>query len=244
MNKIETKSLTDRTFWSQYWSTFQPAIVTDVLFSDLFDEFPGPNSTFIEIGGFPGTFSVYFKQFRSYDVTLLDNFLFPSIVRKLESVNSLPEGSISLIECDFLKFNTTIRYDIVFSAGFVEHFDDTNYVLQKHFELLKPGGTLFVSVPNFRGLNGLIQRVFDRAYYDAHNLDAMNTKTLHGICRSLDFARYEIFYYGKPCLWLEKSAKVSWPIRSMVQRLSEKISTIKGNNQFFSPFIVIRGQRN
>ena len=33
-------------------------------------------------------------------------------------------------------------FDIVYSLGFVEHFDELNIVVKKHTELLKPGGIL------------------------------------------------------------------------------------------------------
>lgn len=33
-------------------------------------------------------------------------------------------------------------FDIVYSLGFVEHFEDLNIVIKKHTELLKPAGIL------------------------------------------------------------------------------------------------------
>lgn len=48
------------------------------------------------------------------------------------------------------------KFDIVFSFGLIEHFDNPDKVLEKHIELLKPGGLLICIVPNVCGLQGKI----------------------------------------------------------------------------------------
>jgi SAM-dependent methyltransferase len=45
-------------------------------------------------------------------------------------------------------------FDIVFSVGLIEHFDEPNKVLEKHVELLKPDGLLICIIPNISGLQG------------------------------------------------------------------------------------------
>jgi 2-polyprenyl-3-methyl-5-hydroxy-6-metoxy-1,4-benzoquinol methylase len=44
----------------------------------------------------------------------------------------------------------------VISFGFIEHFDNPENVIQKHLDLLKPGGILIVGVPNFTGIHGIL----------------------------------------------------------------------------------------
>jgi 2-polyprenyl-3-methyl-5-hydroxy-6-metoxy-1,4-benzoquinol methylase len=46
------------------------------------------------------------------------------------------------------------KFDIVFSVGLIEHFDKPDSILEKHVELLKPGGILICIVPNFLGFQG------------------------------------------------------------------------------------------
>jgi len=45
-------------------------------------------------------------------------------------------------------------FDLVYSAGLVEHFDDTRAAVKEHFRLTKPGGRLVIIVPNFQGARG------------------------------------------------------------------------------------------
>ncbi len=47
-------------------------------------------------------------------------------------------------------------FDIVFSFGLIEHFDNPDIILKKHIDLLKPGGLLICIVPNVCGLQGKI----------------------------------------------------------------------------------------
>ena len=59
-------------------------------------------------------------------------------------------------------------FDVVFSIGLVEHFDDTAHVLTHLATLLKPGGQLVTLVPNMYGFTGGLQRLVDRQVYDLH----------------------------------------------------------------------------
>jgi len=46
------------------------------------------------------------------------------------------------------------KFDIVFSLGLIEHFDEPDKILKKHVDLLKPGGLLICIVPNVFGIQG------------------------------------------------------------------------------------------
>ena len=47
-------------------------------------------------------------------------------------------------------------FDVVYSSGLVEHFDDTRAALAEHLRVLRPGGQLVIIVPNFQGIQGCI----------------------------------------------------------------------------------------
>jgi SAM-dependent methyltransferase len=47
-------------------------------------------------------------------------------------------------------------FDLVYSSGLIEHFDDTMAVIREHLQLVKPGGRLVLIVPNFQGVQGKI----------------------------------------------------------------------------------------
>ncbi|HEX3867524.1 MAG TPA: class I SAM-dependent methyltransferase [Gemmatimonadaceae bacterium] len=59
-------------------------------------------------------------------------------------------------------------FDVVYSAGFVEHFPEPLELMRRVAELLKPGGVVVTTVPNLCGINGLMQRVLDVETYRRH----------------------------------------------------------------------------
>lgn len=65
-------------------------------------------------------------------------------------------------------------FDVVVSFGFVEHFDDPAAVVDRHLDLLRPGGWLVVTIPNLTGLNLALMRWLNPALIEAHNLDLMS----------------------------------------------------------------------
>jgi SAM-dependent methyltransferase len=52
------------------------------------------------------------------------------------------------------------RFDVVHSAGLIEHFEDPIPIIEAHLRLLRPGGVAIVTAPNFGGLYGLLARTF------------------------------------------------------------------------------------
>lgn len=62
----------------------------------------------------------------------------------------------------------TEQYDLVYSSGLVEHFDDTAAIIQRASRFLKPGGKIITIVPNMRGVNGWIQKHINRPIFDIH----------------------------------------------------------------------------
>lgn len=84
----------------------------------------------------------------------------------------------NVIEADFVASEVPDRYreafDVVLSGGFVEHFTDVRAIVQKHLQLLKPGGCLVVQIPNLRGVNYLLARLFCPDAIPIHNLDIMD----------------------------------------------------------------------
>jgi SAM-dependent methyltransferase len=60
------------------------------------------------------------------------------------------------------------RFDLVYSWGVMEHFDDPTERAAALIHYLRPGGRLLTIVPNLQGLNALLQLFADRERYDMH----------------------------------------------------------------------------
>lgn len=61
-------------------------------------------------------------------------------------------------------------FDLVYSSGLVEHFDDTCGVVAEHLRLVRPGGRLVIIVPNLQGLQGRIWRRLAPPLWDRHHV--------------------------------------------------------------------------
>ncbi|MCX6352036.1 MAG: methyltransferase domain-containing protein, partial [Bacteroidetes bacterium] len=154
-------NLTDRNFWANYWKNHAyQKVGNEVFYSPLIRTQNGESKKFIELGGFPGYGCVYFKKELGYEVSIFDFYIDKTIVNKVEEVNGLPIGTIECIEGDLFAYTAKSEYDFVISLGLIEHFDDTKDIIARHLSFMKEDGELLIMLPNFRGLNGWVQRTF------------------------------------------------------------------------------------
>ena len=236
--------LTDRNHWEKYWRNYEYEKIPDnVVYRNFINRLQHKNS-FLEIGGFPGINAAFFYKHVCKDVSLLDFYIDKQLVNKLEIYNKLPIDTIKCIESDFFKFETNNTYDIVFSSGFIEHFDDTNDVIDRHVRLLSNNGCLLIILPNFRGLNGWLQYVFDRENFSVHNLNSMKIQNLRKIIGELKLKNSEITYTRKPMLWLEPKPGIKNKIaRKIVKIFSHALKLFPVKCRLLSPYIIIYAEK-
>jgi SAM-dependent methyltransferase len=60
---------------------------------------------------------------------------------------------VSVIHSLFEDFDATEKFDAIEMGFVLEHVDDPHKVLEKYAGFLKPGGTIFISVPNAKSLH-------------------------------------------------------------------------------------------
>lgn len=199
----------------------------------------------IEIGGFPGILAGYLKKKFDYDTTILDYVIYPNIIRKVENVYSLKMGSIKAIKSDFLTYNSVKKYDVVISSGFVEHFENWRDILKRHYNLLSENGLLLVTMPNFLGINGYCQKLFDENNFKKHNLKAMNIKEIQIFLNTKKYTNSLVRYIGKPTLWLEPDAPVNQLTKTIINYLRKVLKRIPfKNNKLLAPYILIIALKN
>lgn len=245
-------TLTDRAFWERYWES-KTDIITEIsskhvfgdLISRLIREYRIQNV--IELGGFPGFNAIYLHKFRGLKATFLDFFIHPPIVERLVLKNNLKPGDISVIKADVYQYEPVEQYDMVTSFGLIEHFDDTEDIIARHLRFLKPGGVLFITMPNFTGVNGWVQEHFDKDNYDKHNIRCMNPAFLAGCANRQGLQKVRSYYWGGFSVWLEnKKQKPIW-VRALVRALwlAGKILSklIRRESRFGSPYIVIEARK-
>jgi len=84
--------------------------------------------------------------------------------------------------------------DILFSLGFIEHFEDIVGVLARMRRLLKPGGTILTIVPNFAGWLGAVQKTANPEVYGMHVI--LDLPELERVHREAGFEAVEAGYLG------------------------------------------------
>jgi len=247
MEKKE-EALTDRDFWLRYWESKTDLIQTVAdrnFFSDLFADIMQENkpANAIELWGFPGHFSIYLRKKYNIDTALFDFVIHEALITELLQKNELRREELQTLEGDIFKFQPAQQWDLVFSLGLIEHFKDTQAIIHQHLPYLKTGGTLLLTIPNLRGLNGWVQKTFDPSNYSKHYLHLMDPVYLKGILEKEGLKVTRAEYYGKFTTWLENRKD-----KSIVARIIERFIWLKGKiittlipmqNKPFSPYIII-----
>lgn len=163
------------------------------LFFKLFPRYLRPNDKVLEIGSGPGENLVLINKITHSSVYGIEN----SPTRFVENTKYFAKNNIplrNLFKEDFLKFKTSKKFDVVFSNGFIEHYKDPEKVVAKQTEILKKGGILICIIPNFSGINRLIQMKLNGKILKMHNMDIMNLKKFNALF--LDFEKIYCGYMG------------------------------------------------
>jgi SAM-dependent methyltransferase len=124
----------------------------------------------LEIGCAPARWLVWYSERFEAHVTGLESSSRGAAISRDNLSASGVVGSIR--EGDFFSANVGV-FELVFSLGVIEHFDDVEAAFARHLSFVGEGGRLVIGVPNFRGLTGLFQRWGDREFLALHNTDAM-----------------------------------------------------------------------
>ena len=243
------QNLTDRGFWKSFWESrknlifyIKPDYVFGDILAGLIKQKDIKNA--IELGGFPGYYSIYLKKYQGLDTTLFDYYIHEGLIKELLAKNGLKEDDINIIESDLFTYTPEEKYDLVTSFGLIEHFSDTASIIKTHLQFLKTGGTLFITLPNFTGVNGWVQKSFDKENYDKHYINCMNPAFLAETCRQLGLKEVESYYHGKFTVWLENKSEQSAIAKSIVKAIwvTGKVFTkiIPIESKALSPYIVVK----
>lgn len=171
---------------------------------------PGRGSCF-EIGCYPGRYLAVFGEL-GYRLSGID--LTSLVTDRLPAWLSAMGYQLGEFNCEnFFQFTklTNDRYDIVCSFGFVEHFQEWREVLECHSRLVKPGGLLLVSVPNFRGtIQRRLRELFDWENLARHNLEAMCPEEWSKVLVLLGFETLFSGSFGRFDFWNDTHLVTWW----------------------------------
>ena len=229
MNQIKT----EKKFWDKIWEpqnighSLDKKIMLDRNLICCFEQNIDltKKQSIFEIGCSPGRFLSYF-HYNGFDINGIDY--------STEGNNQLKNNfrtqgikDYNVYEEDFLKFKTSKKYDIVMSFGFIEHFDNPDIVFQKHLDLLKKNGKLFIGIPIFKGLTGFLQMMNNPGILDYHNLKIMNLDYFKSAQNKFDINGLKIDYLGGFDVNMIFQLK-SYSIKNIFSRIIIKIFKISG----------------
>jgi SAM-dependent methyltransferase len=254
-----SNTLTDREYWQNYWKfadtesaevkrTTSGLSVNAIL--DIFDKYLPVDDRLdaLEIGGAPGKYLIYMARNFKYQVHSLDY----SRIGNEQTLKNLKIANVPvrIYERDLLSNNfrkDLPSFDIVYSLGLVEHFEDLKSVVKKHLELLKPGGILLLGVPNLGGIYKIFLQRTAPKHLALHNLQTMNIK--NWIKFETDLGLTVIFkgYVGgfEPLImdklerhtWLSHSLNVT--VRNLSRIFSYKLRWLRSfNSRYWSEYLI------
>jgi len=163
--------------------------------------------------------------------------------------------NITVLERDFLDYNKEIKgnYDIVYSLGVVEHFYNTENIIEIFSKYVKKGGVLVTVIPNMCGLTGFLTKLMNKSVYELHNTIDRNTlKQAHNESKfNVEFCNYLAFInFGvlSSCVigdksWLIKILYLFLWYFTKITWAMEKIFGKFASNKITSPFILCIARR-
>jgi len=143
----------------------------------------------IEVGCVPGNYMIYLAKEFQYHVSGIDYSENLPYVRENLQFNGIWDAE--LFHCDLFEFSPPRQYDLVFSQGFVEHFDDYQLVVRKHEALAAPGGLVIIIVPNLMHLHRILCGYFAPEILSVHRFPLMHAQILR---RTLEDAGLEVLH--------------------------------------------------
>jgi 2-polyprenyl-3-methyl-5-hydroxy-6-metoxy-1,4-benzoquinol methylase len=142
--------------------------------------------TVLEVGCSPANYLVNLNkkfELEPYGMDYSDTGVIKSKQNfKLNNLN--PENIIEadLFDKDFITHHES-KYDIVYSIGFIEHFDDPSEAIANHFKLVKYEGLVIITIPNKRYINSLFS---SKKNLGMHNLSIMSIPKLKELFKDYD----------------------------------------------------------
>lgn len=218
-----------------------------LLFERLFEPLKTSNLTLLEVGCARSAWLPYFAKEFDFRVFGID---YSEVGCRKASEILKNEGVRGEVICSNFftpPLDLINTFDVVFSLGVLEHFEDTETSLRQLVGFLKPGGRIITIIPNIPGISGWLTKIANREVYDVHvPLDRSTLYLTHINCKldveicdyflfiNLGVANFEkwrgsFFYRGltRLCSW---TSKLFW--------FFERVFIPLTPNPLTSPYIV------
>ena len=201
-------------------------------------------SSCFEIGCYPGSYLTHIAK--RYNLVISGVDLTPEMGdRFFEWLNSekINVGdfycgdAFEIIEKLKLQYK---KYDMVYSCGFIEHFDEYLKVIERHGDILKQHGILIITTPNFSGAFQKIMHILvDGENYKRHVIEAMNPQKWRYMMEKEGYKTLFCGYYGIFDFWVDNQKRniIQEIILRIIIRLINPLKRIlRHDRKAFSPY--------
>ncbi len=205
----------------------------------------------LEVGCGASAWLVYFAKELGYRVEGIDySELGCELARENLRLNQV-EGDVVCRDLFSLDPGAIGTFDVIFSYGVVEHFEQPGDVLRIISACLSPGGWMVVIVPNMGGIYGPLQRWWNERVYRMHRV--LTPQDLAQILEQCGLAVTHVDYFGTfflhvvnwahpvPCSLVRRIARRgAGQLDRLVTAGLRKLS-IEMESRFFSPYVLAIG---
>lgn len=146
---------------------------------------------------------------------------------------------------DLRNFRPDRPFDVVASFGLIEHFEDPAEILDHHDRMLRNGGLCLVVVPNFRKVQFLYHRIFDRRDMAMHNTAAMTPRLFADFARRRGHRVRYLGYAGRLRFW--NAPTKGWLPRAVKKGVREAALELgrwlPDDHPWLAPWLVYAGEK-
>jgi 2-polyprenyl-3-methyl-5-hydroxy-6-metoxy-1,4-benzoquinol methylase len=198
----------------------------------------------LEIGCAKAKQLIYFAKEFGYEVYGVD---YSEKGVKIAKENLRIAGVKGTIFCEDI-FQTTLEkesFDIVYSMGLIEHFEDPAEIIEAHIKLLKKGGVLIITIPNYKdSLYFTLLKILgkEKRLLETHNLSIMDKKKLNELLQSKKIKILTLDYFGPIDLTMAFSEIKAKPMLYLMHLLNQLLGYLTfyiPMSRYLSPYIVL-----
>lgn len=227
--------------WDKEYEDFDFFIAAqdDAVSKFLFENIPRQPGNCFEVGCFPGRYMALLGQ-KGWILNGID--LTPHLFKMVDwfNDNKWNVGKFEIVK--FEEYPQSKKYELVYSLGFIEHFTNFEEIIAMHTPMVKPGGKLIITTPNFTGIQGLLHWFLDSVNYNRHYVKSMNLKKWQKVLINNGFVIEKAQPFGKFAFWYDSQHRPYYK-RFFLYRFIKIVPFLERHitfdSKYLSPFLGI-----
>lgn len=257
-DKMGTITNNDK-FWGNVWSNvafrryigIEPYLAMKQKLYELYRRFLpyGSGYKVLEVGCATGKQLIYFAKRFNYQIYGVDISYIGALLTKANLVKAGVDGIIlneDILNTSFPKES----FDVVYSMGLIEHYDNPNNVIDAHINMLKKRGIIIITIPNFgyRSLYMDIQMALVRGEQikEIANINIMKREKFIQLFNSKPLVPLYQDYYGvlqlSMALGLINNKLLLYPM-AIINEIIGYLLYYLPKSSYYSPYLVYIGRK-